>query len=95
MNKQEIERSHYRSDIRGAEREGNMYIESNCDKWAYYAIDYVQGYHNSSAAFCRVNEGFYALYIDVEYSGNFNVRFDSFVLMTRPEIYEPSKPQVK
>ena len=72
-----------------------MYIESNCDKWDYYAIDYVQGYHYNSAEYCRVIEGFYVLYIDAEYNGPLNVRFDSFVPMTKPQIYQPSKQQIK
>lgn len=64
-----MSRSHFRLDVRGAEREGNMYIESNCDKWEYYSIDYVQGYHNGTTFFSDVVVGDYVLYVDTEYRG--------------------------
>ena len=81
--------------MKAGEREGNMYIESNCDKWEYYHIDYVQGYHNNSSCFTRVVAGFYVLYVDADIDGPINVRFDSFVSMTKPEIYRPSISQIK
>lgn len=72
-----------------------MYIQSNCDKWECYNIDYVQGYHHNASFFCKVVPGFYVLYIDAEYDGPINVRFDAFIQITKPEIYRPSQPQVK
>jgi hypothetical protein len=70
-----------------------MYGESNCDKWEYYRIDYVQGYTNHSAFYSRVLPAEYVLYINCDYSGPVRVRFDSHVKITQPELYYPSKKE--
>lgn len=42
-----------------------MYIESTCDKWDCYRIDFVQGYHNNASFYTKVMTGHYVLFIDV------------------------------
>lgn len=76
-----MSRSHFREDIAGSKLEENMYISSNCDKWDYYRIDYVQGYINHSAFFTKVVPGEYILFIDPDFSGPLKIRFDSHVRM--------------
>ncbi len=67
-----------------------MYITSNCDKWEYYRIDYVQGYTNHSAAFTKVIPGEYVLYVDPEAAGPLSIRIDSHVRMEEPTLFTPS-----
>lgn len=39
---QEVLRSHLRSDLKGSERDGNVYSNSNCDKFEGYYIEFIQ-----------------------------------------------------
>ena len=48
-----MSKSRLRDDIRGSKLGSNYYIESDCDKWSCYCIDYEQGYHHSSSSFNR------------------------------------------
>lgn len=72
-----------------------MYVSSDCDKWRYYRIDYVQGYENHAGFFTKVEKGEYVLFIQAEYNGNLRVRFDSHVKMEEPYQYQPSPSDVK
>ena len=92
---QEMSRSHFREDIAGSRLEDNMYISSNCDKWEYYRIDYVQGYENHAAIFTKGTVGDYVLFIDAEMTGNIRIRNDSHVKMDPPTQFEPSPNESK
>jgi hypothetical protein len=47
-------------------------------------VDYMQGYNNKGTFFCRVVEGVYILYINADYTGTINVRFDAYTQISRP-----------
>lgn len=64
-----------------------MYVTSNCDKWSYYRIDYVQGYESRGTFFTQLIAGEYVLFIDTEHKGQVNLRIDSFARMDRPQVF--------
>jgi hypothetical protein len=82
---EEISHSHFREDIVSSQQLGNVYVESNCDKWENYRIVYEQGYDNMSADFIKLDEGEYVMYVRVDPIINFRVRFDSQAIISKPE----------
>lgn len=66
-----------------------MYVSSSCDKWDCFGIDYVQGYHNTATYYCKAVEGSYVLYVDAEFNGPINVRIDSYLAISKPEVFYP------
>jgi hypothetical protein len=72
-----------------------MSVESTCDKWEYFRIDYVQGYTNYCAFFTKVVPGDLVLFINTPFNGPIRVRFDSHVKMRKPEQFSPSSSEIK
>lgn len=72
-----------------------MYITSNCDKWEFYLIDFVQGYENHSSKFAIVDPGEYVLFIHADLIGNIRVRFDSHIKIEEPVQYQPTAAEAK
>lgn len=53
----EIARSHIREDIDSSQQIGNIYIDSDCDKWEHYQIDFHQGYYHNNVSFTKISPG--------------------------------------